>query len=80
MSTIHIITFNGKPATIETLEDLERKHGNCAIPLLGFDPEERPTFIAAGTKEACKEYYNSTFGGYTWRERPEGVECSNVKF
>lgn len=67
---MYAVTYKGKPATLEKLMSLE--------PAL-YDPSPYDTFfIVDRTKRgAIREFVS--YMGFTWCERPKGVECQKVQ-
>lgn len=61
-----VITFKGKPATIEKIYDVERD-------MQGVERQERGTYIAAKTKSQTIEMFLYHIG-FTWAERAKGID------
>lgn len=66
-----VITYKGKPATLDTLDNAEpggmRQHRRVG---------DR-SYIAAPTKRECVALYLDDFG-FTWKERDPGTDCRKV--
>ena len=66
-----VITYKGKPATLDTLNDAEH---------MAFRKSRRVgdrAYIAAPTKHECVALFLDDFG-FTWKEREPGIECHKV--
>lgn len=61
-----VITYKGKPATIEKIYDVERD-------MQGVERQERGTYIAASTKRQTIEMFLYHIG-FTWAERTKGID------
>lgn len=69
-----VITYRGKPATLETLYDLETLQGAAASRASN---EELNAYLTAKTRQRAKDIYVHYFG-YTWEERADKVELGEV--
>ena len=65
---MYAITYKGKPATQRYLHLLEKK--TCSVI-------NEDQYIAAPTKQRAVEMYLYYFG-FTWKERPRGIECQRM--
>jgi hypothetical protein len=68
---IHVITYKGKPVTLDKLQDLEQ------IKYRNLGKAERKSFIASGSRKATIELFLASLG-YTWAERTKGIECEKA--
>lgn len=65
-----VITYKGFPATLEKLYEVE---GTRILD------DEKSSFLAANSKRSTIGRYIYHFG-FTWKERPKGVECLCIEF
>lgn len=66
---MHVITYRGKPATLEKLYSVE----DSVI----YDHNLDDSYLVGKTKAATISLYIHHFG-FTWKERPEGIDCLKV--
>lgn len=70
---MYIITFKKKPATLEKLFNVEKTQMSWRI-----GNEERASLLASKSKSGVVALYIYYFG-FTWKERPKGVDFSKVE-
>lgn len=76
---MYVITFKGRPATLETLYCANLTE-SPQLNLGGhIDRGEREGFIAGKSAAACRRLYANWFGCYEWKERAKGVDVLAVK-
>lgn len=66
---MHVITLNGKPASIERLAKATKTTG------LVLSEHEAKSLLAGTSPKAVQEHFVSYFG-FTWKERAKGVELA----
>jgi hypothetical protein len=71
---MYVITYKGKPATLDKMHNLEIIKGASAY---NMDMRQRDSYLAAPTKQKAIDLYLYHFG-YTWKERTAGIHVALV--
>jgi len=74
---MQIITYNGAPATRETI--IEAANKDFPALCLEIDPADGRTFIVATEARDAIEACCQLTGGYTWAERVTGIDVAPIK-